>query len=266
VSWDFVYITADTYTNDEIRAMEALMLNAFKSRITTPTVLLFTNTLTQITHADTTVQQLTQFYAESMLQEYSMLRYRPSMVAAAAVAMARKTVGKTAWNSTLEKHSLYSESDVAPCLKDMMVLIKPENGSGACWNQSAPLTAVMQKFPSTSTLALAWAAKEGHKRTRSEYAEVTWGISYSDLQYGQQMEQQAQQQALQMEQQAQQAATSYPREDESTEPEVPSAARSTGGLERHQHDHVGESSGGPKRWRWREGANDSAIYERTAHH
>jgi cyclin B len=142
---DFVYISDNAYTNDEIRAMETLMLNAFKFRITTPTMLSFINRYTKIMHADVTVQRLTQYYAETMLQEYSMLRYKPSVVAAAAVAMARKTVGKTSWNPTLEKYSGYTEADIAPCLTDMMVLIKPENGSG----RKSNLQAVKKKFSST---------------------------------------------------------------------------------------------------------------------
>ena len=107
---DFVYISDNAYTNDEIRAMETLMLNAFKFRITTPTILSFINRYTKIMHADTTVQRLSQYYAESMLQEYSMLRYKPSLIAAAAIALARKTVGKTAWVSMLVYYRSFAAS------------------------------------------------------------------------------------------------------------------------------------------------------------
>ena len=48
-------------------------------------------------------------------------------------------------NSTLEKYSSYAEADISACLKDMMVLIKPENGSG----RKSNLQAVKKKFSSS---------------------------------------------------------------------------------------------------------------------
>ena len=98
---DFVYISDNAYTNDEILAMEALMLNAFQFRITTPSILSFLSRFTKIMGADSTVSRLSQYFAESMLQEYSMLRYPASTIAAASVAVARKTIGKTYWVSQL---------------------------------------------------------------------------------------------------------------------------------------------------------------------
>jgi cyclin B len=141
---DFVYISDNAYTNDEILAMEALMLNAFQFRITTPSILSFLSRFTKIMGADSTVSRLSQYFAESMLQEYSMLRYPASTIAAASVAVARKTIGKTYWNANLEKLGQYTEQDLAPCISEIIELMKPENGSG----RKSNLQAVKKKFSS----------------------------------------------------------------------------------------------------------------------
>jgi hypothetical protein len=66
------------------------------------------------------VQLLTQYYAESMLQEYSMISYKPSVIAAAAVALARRTVGQDPqWSDLLVQLTSYRKEDICDCLMEM---------------------------------------------------------------------------------------------------------------------------------------------------
>jgi serine/threonine protein kinase len=91
---DFADITDNAYTNDEIISLETRMFLAFECHISLPAALWFV----RIMHAEGSVHQktvwLTQYYVESMLQQYSMLGYKPFVIAAAAFTLARKTVGE----------------------------------------------------------------------------------------------------------------------------------------------------------------------------
>jgi len=65
---------------------------------------------------------LASYVAERMLQEYEMLKYRPSLVAACAVYVARGSLenGRVpAWTKMLQRCSRYSEDDLRSCLADV---------------------------------------------------------------------------------------------------------------------------------------------------
>ena len=55
--------------------------------------------------------------AERMLQEYKMLKHRPSLVAACAVYVARGSLGQAPWTTFLRRCSRISEDDLRPCLE-----------------------------------------------------------------------------------------------------------------------------------------------------
>ena len=62
------------------------------------------------------------FYAELAMMNYEVIRFCPSMVAAAAVYAARSTLNKTqVWHETLEMHTGFSEKQVMECAKLMAV-------------------------------------------------------------------------------------------------------------------------------------------------
>ena len=82
---------------------------------------------------------LASYVAERMLQEYEMLKYLPSMIAACAVYIARKNLGRNAWSPTLLHYAQYSEGSLRPCLEDMDRLIHSTKGS---------LAAVKKKYSS----------------------------------------------------------------------------------------------------------------------
>ena len=54
-----------------------------------------------------------------MLQEYKMLKHRPSLVAACAVYVARGSLGQAPWTTFLHRCSRISEDDLRTCLEDI---------------------------------------------------------------------------------------------------------------------------------------------------
>jgi cyclin B len=136
---DLVYITDKAYTQEQILGMEEKMVKALKYKMTIASVHCFMMRYLKAGHADRRMVWLASYVAERMLQEYSMLKYLPSMVAACAVYVARKNLGRNAWSPTLLHYAQYAESDLHACLKDMHGVLHSTKGS---------LAAVKKKYSS----------------------------------------------------------------------------------------------------------------------
>jgi Cyclin, N-terminal domain/Cyclin, C-terminal domain len=85
---DCVYITDRAYTRQNVLDMEADIVNALQFKMSVPTGYSFLQRFLHITKAPRSVQDLSNFYMEKMLQEYGMLNYRASLVAASVVCLA----------------------------------------------------------------------------------------------------------------------------------------------------------------------------------
>jgi Cyclin, C-terminal domain len=67
--------------------MEANIVKTLKFRMTVPTGIPFLRRFLHICSATRAASCLANFYMERMLQEYSALQYRPSLIAATAVCL-----------------------------------------------------------------------------------------------------------------------------------------------------------------------------------
>lgn len=85
---DCVYITDRAYTRQDVLDMEAHIVKTLKFRMTVPTGYPFLQRFLHVSKATRMMRHLANFYMERMLQEYGMLNYRPSIVAASAVSLA----------------------------------------------------------------------------------------------------------------------------------------------------------------------------------
>eukprot|EP00696_Hemimastix_kukwesjijk_P008155 gnl/Hemi2/20314_TR6735_c0_g1_i1.p1 gnl/Hemi2/20314_TR6735_c0_g1~~gnl/Hemi2/20314_TR6735_c0_g1_i1.p1 ORF type:complete len:429 (-),score=172.63 gnl/Hemi2/20314_TR6735_c0_g1_i1:261-1547(-) len=118
---DFVYISDNTYSRDEIIQMESFVVNVLEFRLTTPTAKLFLRRFIKAAEVEHTVAMLASYFAELTLQEYQFLKYRPSMIAAAAVGLALSVNGNKSsfWTPTLEHYTQYSQAALTECLQEM---------------------------------------------------------------------------------------------------------------------------------------------------
>ena len=91
------------------------------------------------------------YITERALQEYSMLQYRPSVIASSAVYLARKNVQRTPWSPTLYKYTQYNENTLRPCLQEMSSIL----------NAKTSLTAVKKKYSSQKFGSVASMTLEG---------------------------------------------------------------------------------------------------------
>ncbi|XP_017777159.1 PREDICTED: G2/mitotic-specific cyclin-A [Nicrophorus vespilloides] len=106
---EFVYITDDTYSKKQVIRMEMLILKVLDFDISVPTAYTFITAMSIANKLSDKVTFLAQYLSElALLEAEPTLEIMPSMMAAAAIAVARHTVGEEAWSSDLEENTGYS--------------------------------------------------------------------------------------------------------------------------------------------------------------
>lgn len=120
---EFCYITDNTYKKEEVLDMEINVLNRLQYDLTTPTTKTFLRRFIRAAQASCKVSSLHlefmgNYLAELTLVEYDFLKYLPSLIAAAAVFLARMTLDPMVhpWNSTLQHYTGYKVSDMRDCI------------------------------------------------------------------------------------------------------------------------------------------------------
>lgn len=122
-----IQITDQAFTRAEIVAMENDICLTLDFNFTIPTSHNFLCRFLKAAHADRKIVQLSCYLIERCLQEYSMLRFLPSQIAATAVLVARKTLKLNPWSPTLLLYTTYDESDLTECLNEMYNIINNPN-------------------------------------------------------------------------------------------------------------------------------------------
>jgi len=143
---DFVYVTDNAYTREEILETEGKILAALKFNITTPSSYIFLERYAKVHGVDERTLNLARYLIELALVEYKLLKYSPSNIACSALYLACKVLKKEAWNDTIARVSQYTESQVRPCAKDLCVLLQHAHKTS--------LQAVRKKFASSKYMEI----------------------------------------------------------------------------------------------------------------
>ena len=107
---DFVYITDNAYTKEEILEMEREMLMALDFDIQITSCYRFLERYAKIQKADTLIFNMSRYLMELALVHYKMTKFRSSNIAASALYLSLKmTKSADPWNDTIAKHSQYRE-------------------------------------------------------------------------------------------------------------------------------------------------------------
>ncbi|KAI4308233.1 hypothetical protein L6164_031330 [Bauhinia variegata] len=147
---DFVCISDNTYTREQILMMEKTILRKLDWYLTVPTPYVFLSRYIKAsTPSDKQMENTVFFLAELSLMHYpAIILYCPSLIAASAVYAARYTLGRSPfWTETLRHYTGYSEDQLRECAALMASL-----------HSAAPeskLRAVYKKFCSTDRGAVA---------------------------------------------------------------------------------------------------------------
>jgi len=118
---EFVYITDDTYTRNQVLKMESVILKLLEFKVAMPTINWFTERFMDALDMSEKAKSLAFMFTElSLIEVEGFLQYQPSMIAASAVVLARLTVADSEYlPSTLCEVSKYSLSDMRACIRSL---------------------------------------------------------------------------------------------------------------------------------------------------
>ncbi|CAE5957646.1 unnamed protein product [Arabidopsis arenosa] len=118
---DLISISAESYTREQILGMERIMLKQLKFRLNAPTPYVFMLRFLKAAQSNKKLEQLAFYLIELCLVEYEALKYKPSLLCASAIYVARCTLHMTpVWTSLLNNHTHYSVSQMKDC-SDMIL-------------------------------------------------------------------------------------------------------------------------------------------------
>jgi cyclin B len=100
--------------------MEEEILKTLEYQITVPSAHAFLVRFLKAAHADKKIVQLSCYLLDSTLPSYQLNNYLPSQLAAAAVFIARRTVGRNSWSPTLLRYAMYCEEEIAPVARALL--------------------------------------------------------------------------------------------------------------------------------------------------
>lgn len=137
---DFVNMSADAFSVDDLLKMESVMLNELSFNLTTPSPYTFLRRFMKVACSSAKTQHFATYLVERSLQEYDMLTYVPSMVAASALYIAQIHTDERAprWSNVLQRHTKYPEEDLKECIETIQRLYST--------NQKNYLQAVNKKY------------------------------------------------------------------------------------------------------------------------
>ncbi|KAE8684473.1 Cyclin-B2-2 [Hibiscus syriacus] len=146
---DLILISDKAYTRKEVLDMEKLMTNVLQFNLSVPTPYVFMRRFLKAAQSNKKLELLSYFLIELCLVEYEMLKFPPSLLAAAAIFTAQCRIsGCKHWSKTSEWYTSYSEEQLMECSR-MMIGFHQKAGTGK-------LTGVQRKY---STSKYGYAAK-----------------------------------------------------------------------------------------------------------
>jgi len=115
---EFVYITDDTYNKRQVLRMEHLVLKVLGFDLSVSTANVFLSQMCDLSKTDEKTKHLAMFLCElSLLHGDSFLKFCPSLVAAASLALSRHSLGASeVWPSHLVSLTGYEVDHLKECL------------------------------------------------------------------------------------------------------------------------------------------------------
>jgi len=139
---DWVYITDNAYTKEDILVMECTMLTTLGFHIMVPTAAHFFDILQKANDCDAVHREIAQYMMELGLLDMRMLQYTPSQTVAAALLLSNELLKRSAvWPASMVQESRHTDQALSACVDDLRQLIEADRaGAGG------QLQAVHKKF------------------------------------------------------------------------------------------------------------------------
>lgn len=124
---ELAHISDNTYTRAEIIAMELVVVNALRFRLSCVTPCNFQDRFCRAAGSNARERSLVAYLLELLLQDYQGVTLLPSLKAAAALYLARQTLHprgcpREAWTGQTEHYTGYRPRDLEPCVRRLHAL------------------------------------------------------------------------------------------------------------------------------------------------
>ncbi|EFA86843.1 cyclin [Heterostelium album PN500] len=128
---DFIVTSDNACTHDEVLSMERSILSTLKFHMSTCTPLHFLRRFSKAAGSDSRTHSLSKYLTEISTLDYKLLKYVPSMIAAASIYVARRMTMRNGpfWNITLEHYTCYKEADIMQCALEINDVRKREENT-----------------------------------------------------------------------------------------------------------------------------------------
>jgi len=117
---DLVYLCDKAYTSEQIFAMESRILKALNYQISIPYSYKFLLRFLNAGHAEKKMVHMSCYILELIALDIKFIEYLPSELAAAAVMISRRAIGRPAWSPTLLHYTKYTEEEIIPLARAML--------------------------------------------------------------------------------------------------------------------------------------------------
>ncbi|XP_062357179.1 G2/mitotic-specific cyclin-B2 [Cinclus cinclus] len=145
---DFVYITDNAYTSNEIREMEIIILRELNFDLGRPLPIHFLRRASKAGEADAKQHTLAKYLMELTLIDYDMVHHRPSEIAAAALCLSQKVLGHNKWGTKQQYYTGYAEDSLVVTMKHMAKNVVKVN------EKLTKYTAIKNKYASSKLLTI----------------------------------------------------------------------------------------------------------------
>eukprot|EP00439_Symbiodinium_sp_Y106_P083816 s514_g24.t1 len=176
---DFVYITDNTYSKDDLLQMECTMLSALDFRVVVPTPAHFFDQFVKVNSENSLQTETVKYILELALIDLRMIRYPPSHLLAAAILLSNDLFGRAAlWPDVMVQTCRHTEEELRGCAEELRSLLRAA--------PAGSLQAVRKKslrLPATENVSFFYALQElceFHKRQELETCSA-WGRPSSRL-------------------------------------------------------------------------------------
>ena len=141
-----VYLCDRAYSAEQIYEMEHKILKTLNYQISLPSTYRFLLRFLNAGHADKKMVYLSCYILELTMLNIKFIEYLPSELAAAAVFIARKTIGRNGWSPTLLKYVQYTEDEIVSVARDIVEAIG---------NVAPDLTSIRNRYLSDKKMRVA---------------------------------------------------------------------------------------------------------------
>ncbi|GBP22047.1 hypothetical protein EVAR_18688_1 [Eumeta japonica] len=162
---DFVVVSDDAFTKRDIICCERTVISKLGFSLAKPIPLSFLRRFMKAAHGSAVNHHLAKYFVDLSLIEYSMVHYKPSELAAAAVCLSMYILSSKklhdVWTPTLQYYSSYKLEDIEPIMKKMAKLALTADSANhkAVYNSykssSLARVALLPQLKNTSMVRLA---------------------------------------------------------------------------------------------------------------